>query len=853
MNDSAFRLMLEREKLYGPNFNDWFHQLRSVLRVEKKLNILEQPMTFSPAPNAPNEELEAWNAQYDRHKEVACLMIERLNYVLPLAISVGLILNSFLKDFKGFVRNYNMHNMGKKIGELHVMLIEYEKGLLKKVATPQVLAIGGARIQKPNKKLEVAKGKGKRQRQLMKKKKQDGSTGTSGTYRRDEVKTIGNRLRAAVEAIGSFDLVLPNGLVILLDNCHYAPTITRGVVSVSHLVDNGDGIYEIDMHDLCCLAHISKKHIEKLQLDEYFDQCVSSLSGKMTRKPFSHQTERATDLLGLIHTDNEKTIKALRSDRRGEYISQQFKDYLEACRILQHLTPLYTPQHNSVSERRNCTLLDMVRSMMNLTNLPLSFWDYAVESTARKFNMVLTKKVDKTPYELWSERTHRAHDRLCLSVEVEEHSLGDHNEHANYKAALLDPDSYKWLYAIDTKMIYYVCGAVDWKSCKQSTTAMSAIKAEYIAASKAAIEAVWTRRFIYGLGIVPINIKPMEMYYDNSGAIIIANELGVQKDARHYPRRYHYVSRSTWTILTLPWKSIFGSKWKKLEDVFETDFPAIVFNDAVKTNHNISSEPTVSLLDDNQIDFDFVISYDESDEEDYTFTYDKNLFSYKLVSVNDLKSNLDSYDNKIDIETPLVDVSNNSLDDDTKINVSVDSSAFDENIVTNHDMPIKPFTSHDRMEKATCNTNKKNNIESDSFKNDFEWFKHDTPLIDGFDEFCKRWWGKENPQNDSWTAYNPNEEWKKIELEKDDPRQECQEVKGKLVPAFLIRSSSNLTKWFESLGYDKLMEKDGKIKIDKFHVQDFRFWKMQIEDYLYQKKLYEPLAEAKPTGMKAED
>ncbi|GKE48051.1 hypothetical protein Tco_1479309, partial [Tanacetum coccineum] len=79
------------------------------------------------------------------------------------------------------------------------------------------------------------------------------------------------------------------------------------------------------------------------------------------------------------------------------------------------------------------------------------------------------------------------------------------------------------------------------------------------------------------------------------------------------------------------------------------------------------------------------------------------------------------------------------------------------------------------------------------------------------------------------------------------------EVKGKLVPAFLIRSSSNLTKWFESLGYDKPMAKDGKIKIDKFHVQDFGFWKMQIEDYLYQKKLYEPLAEAKPTGMKAED
>ncbi|GJS06439.1 hypothetical protein Tco_0363235 [Tanacetum coccineum] len=49
------------------------------------------------------------------------------------------------------------------------------------------------------------------------------------------------------------------------------------------------------------------------------------------------------------------------------------------------------------------------------------------------------------------------------------------------------------------------------------------------------------------------------------------------------------------------------------------------------------------------------------------------------------------------------------------------------------------------------------------------------------------------------------------------------------------------------------MAEDGKIKIDKFDGHDFGFWKMQIEDYLYWKKLHEPLEKAKPTGMKAED
>ncbi|GJX31434.1 hypothetical protein Tco_0241289 [Tanacetum coccineum] len=74
---------------------------------------------------------------------------------------IGLIMNGLTSDFAGFVRNYNMHNMGKTIGELHAMLIEYKKGLPKKAATPQVMTIQGGRIQKANKKSLNAKGKGK--------------------------------------------------------------------------------------------------------------------------------------------------------------------------------------------------------------------------------------------------------------------------------------------------------------------------------------------------------------------------------------------------------------------------------------------------------------------------------------------------------------------------------------------------------------------------------------------------------------------------------------------------------------------------------------------------------------------
>ncbi|GJR34443.1 retrotransposon protein, putative, ty1-copia subclass [Tanacetum coccineum] len=596
INHSAFRSMFEREKLSGNNFNDWFRQLKLVLRVEKKMFVIEQPLPAAPAANSEAQVLLEWNAIYDAYNEVACLILgsmtpelhrqfensspydmikelkamfekqagverfdliqtfhackqeegkpvaayviqmkgyvdqlERLGYVLPQDLIVGLILNGLTKDFSGFVRNYNMHNMGKTVGELHAMLIEYEKGLPKKAETPQVMMIKGGKIQKANKKSLKVKGKGKANgkgkdkqvyipkpknpkpsakehpakddachhckevghwkrncpvylAELLKKKKQVGSASSSGIFTielfafpnkswvydtgcgtnicitkqgfREARKLkqgalylyVGNGVRAQVEAIGSFDLVLPNGLVICLDNCHYAPSITRGVVSVHRLVENGfvqrftdfgisvsknnvhyfnaipsNGIYEIDMHNLvpnvnsiynvstkrakhnldstylwhCRLAHISKKRIEKLQQegllkstdDESFDQCVSCLSGKMTRKSFPHRPERATDLLGIIHTDVcgplrhvskqgasyfitftddysrygyvyllkhkhevfetfkvfknevenqlEKIIKALRSNRGGEYISQYFKDYLKACGIVQ--------------------------------------------------------------------------------------------------------------------------------------------------------------------------------------------------------------------------------------------------------------------------------------------------------------------------------------------------------------------------------------------------------------------------------------------------------------------------------------------------------------------------------------
>ncbi|GJX00469.1 retrotransposon protein, putative, ty1-copia subclass [Tanacetum coccineum] len=84
-------------------------------------------------------------------------------------------------------------------------------------------------------------------------------------------------------------------------------------------------------------------------------------------------------------------------------------------------------------------------------------------------------------------------------------------------------------------------GAIDWKSAKQSIFATSSAEAEYIATFDASKEAVWVRKFIYGLGVVPTIEKPINMYCDNTGAIAIANESGITKGARHFRAKVHYL------------------------------------------------------------------------------------------------------------------------------------------------------------------------------------------------------------------------------------------------------------------------------------------------------------------------
>nr|GEX85959.1 retrovirus-related Pol polyprotein from transposon TNT 1-94 [Tanacetum cinerariifolium] len=93
-------------------------------------------------------------------------------------------------------------------------------------------------------------------------------------------------------------------------------------------------------------------------------------------------------------------LRMLRTDRGGEFTSNEFTKYCKENRIARQLLAPYSPQQNGVVERRNRTVISTTRSMMKAMKLPLTFWAEAVKHVIYILNRVpIRALVDKTPYE----------------------------------------------------------------------------------------------------------------------------------------------------------------------------------------------------------------------------------------------------------------------------------------------------------------------------------------------------------------------------------------------------------------------------------------------------------------------
>jgi transposase InsO family protein len=114
-----------------------------------------------------------------------------------------------------------------------------------------------------------------------------------------------------------------------------------------------------------------------------------------------------------VENQHNLKIKIVRSDRGGEYcgrhisygqVPKPFARFLQENGIVAQYSTPDEPQQNGVAERHNRTLMDMVRSMMSYSNLPLSLWMEVLKTVIHILNRVPSKSVPKALYELWTGR-----------------------------------------------------------------------------------------------------------------------------------------------------------------------------------------------------------------------------------------------------------------------------------------------------------------------------------------------------------------------------------------------------------------------------------------------------------------
>jgi len=107
--------------------------------------------------------------------------------------------------------------------------------------------------------------------------------------------------------------------------------------------------------------------------------------------------------IALVEKESKCQIQCLRTGRGGEFTSNSFNEFCSEYGIKRQLTATYTLRQNGVSERKNRTLMNMVRSMLACRKVPKKFWHEAVVWATYVLNRSPTLSVkDVTPEEAWS-------------------------------------------------------------------------------------------------------------------------------------------------------------------------------------------------------------------------------------------------------------------------------------------------------------------------------------------------------------------------------------------------------------------------------------------------------------------
>src|SRR6202046_3108013 len=100
-----------------------------------------------------------------------------------------------------------------------------------------------------------------------------------------------------------------------------------------------------------------------------------------------------------------KTIKCLRDDKGGEYISNEFDSFLDAFGIVRQHTCRNRPQQDGVAERANRLFAERIVALLNESGLSKKFWVECLAALVHMLNICPTSAlVGKTPFEVWNGR-----------------------------------------------------------------------------------------------------------------------------------------------------------------------------------------------------------------------------------------------------------------------------------------------------------------------------------------------------------------------------------------------------------------------------------------------------------------
>nr|GEU44262.1 hypothetical protein [Tanacetum cinerariifolium] len=544
--------------------------------------------SIGPAPDLETADLDTIDKYYETvnlEQEVACLMLsikafyackqedgqsvssyllkmksyldtlERLGYKMPNKLGVCLILNSLNKDYDQFVQNYNMHSMGKMLAKLHAMLKLHEKG-------------------------EKGKDKGKNKLTYAPKSKipPDNLAKDSICHHRKEVSHWRRNClsyHAELKKRKNASVASTSG---------YAPETTARILNMVLTKKVGRTPYEIWHGKSPKLSYLKVWVMRHSRNETHLTNLIPDpLTMNMEMQSMKdNQVWYLVDLPSNGRTIRCKWLFKKRTDMNGNV--HTFKAPLVANGFTETYIVDYGETFSPVAD------ITAIRILLAIS----AFYDYVIWQMDVK-EAFLNGYIREAAYIFGIKIIHRSKRLITLSqsayLEKILNKIRMENSKKGYTPIMEKPDyrksqgaktptvSFKYLMNTKNMVLVYGAkpedelkvscyadgsfqtdkndtksqtgyvfvlngGAVDWKSAKQSTTPMSFIEAEYIAAAEASMEAVWMRKFIDGLGsVMPSNKRPMEILCDNEPALAIGSDPETLKGARQFQRKYHYIHK----------------------------------------------------------------------------------------------------------------------------------------------------------------------------------------------------------------------------------------------------------------------------------------------------------------------